>query len=172
MINNLVKGILYFVILILVQVLLLNNIYFFRVAIPFLYIYFILKLPVGVSRVSMLILSFITGLTIDAFSNSPGLHAAACTFIGFVREYVINLYLDKDLLPDLPPSFKTFGVGGFFRYTLTLVILHHTALFMAESFSFFDPVFLFVRLLASVILTTILICTFEAFNIQTQKSGE
>ncbi|MCD7977408.1 MAG: rod shape-determining protein MreD [Tannerellaceae bacterium] len=172
MINNIVRGLIYFIILVLVQVLILNNIHFFRIAIPFLYLYFILKLPVGTSRSLVVFLSFLIGLVIDIFSNTPGMHAAACTLTGFLRNGIIQLFMGKDLVGGIFPSYKTFGLGGFFKYTLTCVLLHHTTLFMIESLTFFDPLFLALRILASVLLTTLLICTIEAFNIESQKSGE
>ncbi|MCD8178261.1 MAG: rod shape-determining protein MreD [Tannerellaceae bacterium] len=172
MINNVLKAVIYFIVLVLVQVLILNNIHFFRVAVPFLYLYFILKLPAGMSRTSLLLLSFLMGITIDAFSNTPGLHAAAATFAGFVRQPVIRLFMGKDVIPDLSPSYRMFGVGGFMKYTLVMVFLHHTVLYLVESFSLFDPVFLVIRILASVILTTLLICTVEAFNVESLKSGD
>ncbi|MCC8096383.1 MAG: rod shape-determining protein MreD [Tannerellaceae bacterium] len=172
MINHILRGTIYFIILVLVQVLVLNNIHFFRVAIPFLYLYFILKLPVGTSRSLVVFLSFLTGLVIDIFSNTPGMHAAACTLTGFLREGIIELFMGKDLVEDVFPSYRTFGFGGFVKYIFTCVVLHHTALFMIESLTFFDPLFLALRIVASVILTTLLICTIEAFNIESQKSGE
>ena len=56
MINNILRGFIYFVVLVLVQVLILNNIHFLRVATPFLYLYFILKMPVGSSRTNVVFL--------------------------------------------------------------------------------------------------------------------
>ena len=50
MINNLLRGFIYFVVFVLIQVLILNNIHFLRIATPFLYLYFIIKMPVGSSR--------------------------------------------------------------------------------------------------------------------------
>ena len=38
LINNILRGFIYFVVLVLVQVLILNNIHFLRVATPFLYL--------------------------------------------------------------------------------------------------------------------------------------
>ncbi|MCC8153236.1 MAG: rod shape-determining protein MreD [Tannerellaceae bacterium] len=172
MINNVLKGFIYFIVLVLIQVWILNNIHFFRIAIPFLYIYFILKLPAGISRTSLLLLSFLIGIVIDIFSNTPGLHASACTFAGFCRQPLIHLFVGRDVIPDLPPSYRMFGVGGFINYTLAIVILHHTVLYLVESFTLFDPVFLVLRIVGSVLLTTLLICTIEAFNLDTQKSGE
>ena len=130
MINNILRGFIYFVVLVLVQVLILNNIHFLRVATPFLYLYFILKMPVGSSRTNVVFFSFLIGLTIDVFSNTPGMHAFACTLAGFIRHSLIQL--------------------------LTL----------------FDPLFLAIRIAASVVTTTLLICTIEAFNIGSQKSGD
>ena len=172
MINNILRGFFYFVVLVLIQVLVLNNIHFLRVATPFLYLYFILKMPVGTSRTNVVFFSFLIGLVIDIFSNTPGMHAAACTFAGFIREPLIQLFMGKDLPEGIFPSYKTFGYGGFFRYTLSFVVIHHVTLFLIESLTFFDPLFLALRIGASVETTTLLICTIEAFNIESQKSGE
>lgn len=172
MINNILRGVFYFVVLVLVQVLVLNNIHFLRVATPFLYIYFIMKMPVGVSRTSLVFFSFLIGLTIDTFSNTPGMHAAACTLAGFVRQPLIQLFMGKDLPEGIYPSYQTFGYGGFFRYALSFVVIHHGALFLIESLTLFDPLFLVIRILSSVATTTLLICTIEAFNLEAQKSGD
>ena len=117
MINNILRGFIYFVVLVLVQVLILNNIHFLRVATPFLYLYFILKMPVGSSRTNVVFFSFLIGLVIDIFSNTPGMHAFACTLAGFIRHPLIQLLMGKDLPEGINPSYKTFGYGGFFRYT-------------------------------------------------------
>ena len=100
------------------------------------------------------------------------MHAAACTLAGFCREPLIRVFMGKDLPEGIYPSCKTFGFGGFFRYVLSFVLIQHTTLFVIESLTLFDPLFLVVRILSSVVMTTLLICTVEAFNIESQKSGE
>lgn len=172
MINNIIRSLTYFIVFVLLQILVLNNIHFLRMATPFLYLYFIIKLPVATSRMQVIFLSFITGLIIDAFTNTPGMHAAACTFAGFVRDPLINLFIGKDLPDGIFPSYRSFGYGGFIKYTLSFVIIHHTALFLIESLTLFDPLFLVIRIFASVLMTTLLISVVEAFNLETQKSGE
>ncbi len=169
---NTFRVLLYFVLLVLVQVLILNNINFLRLATPFLYIYFILKLPVGYSSSKVLLLSFLIGIVIDAFSNTPGMHAAACTLAGFSRNMIIKIYKGDDLPEAISPSYRTFGYGGFLKYALTFVIIHHLTLYLLESLTIFDPLFLFIRIFASVVMTTLLICIVEAFNIDSQKNGE
>ncbi len=172
MINNLLRTLVYFTVFALIQILILNNIHFLRVATPFLYLYFIVKMPVDMSKVQVLMFSFLMGLVIDAFANTPGMHAAACTLAGFCRLPLINLYVGKDLPEGISPSFRVFGYGSFLRYTLSLVVIHHVTLFVIESLTLFDPLFLLIRILASVLVTTLLICIVEAFNIEAQKSGE
>jgi len=172
MINNIIRAVFYFVILVLIQVLILNNIHFLRIATPFLYLYFIIKLPIGTSQAKVVIFSFLIGFVIDLFSNTPGMHAAACTLAGVIRQPLISFYMGKDLVEGLFPSYATFGYGGFIRYMLTFVVIHHVALFLIESLSFFDPLFLLVRIVVSVLMTSLLICIVESFNIEKQKSGE
>lgn len=168
--NNAVRGIIYFIVLILVQVLILNNIHFLRLVTPFLYLYFIVKMPVGFTSSRVTFFSFLLGLIIDIFSNTPGMHAAACTLVGFIRPAIIKILMGDELPDTVTPSFKTFGYGGFLRYVIVLVILHHITLFMLESLTLFDPLFLLIRIVASIAATTLLICIVEAFNVEGQKN--
>lgn len=172
MINSVIRGVIYFIVFVLIQVLILNNVYYLRIATPFLYLYFLLKLPVGVSKSTILILSFLTGLTIDVFSNTPGMHAAACTFVGFYRAAMIRFLIGKDLVEGVFPSYAVFGVPGFLRYTFLFVFLHQVVLFLVESLTLFDPLFLAIRILSSTLLSVILIAIVEAFNMEAVKNAE
>ncbi|MDR1200115.1 MAG: rod shape-determining protein MreD [Tannerellaceae bacterium] len=168
--NNVIRGVVYFVILVLIQVLVLNNIHFLRLVTPFLYLYFIVKMPVGFTSSKVTFFSFLLGLIIDIFSNTPGMHAAACTLTGFIRPAIIKVLIGDELPGTISPSFKTFGYGGFFRYVIVLVSLHHFTLFIIESLTLFDLLFLLIRIVASIAATTLLICTVEAFNVEGQKN--
>lgn len=172
MINNLVRSIVYFVVFVLFQVLFLNNIHYLRIATPFLYLYCIIKMPIGVSRTGVLIFSFITGLIVDMFSNTPGMHAGACALVGLLREPIIHFLQGEEMAEGLYPSYKSFGYAGFIRYVALFVLIHHVTLFLIEALTLFDPVFLLVRVGASVILTILSICTVELFNFESQKIGE
>ncbi len=172
MIRNILIGTFNFIVFILIQVLILNNIHLFRIATAFLYLYFIIKLPVRTHRTQVVFFSFLIGLIIDAFSNTPGMHAAACTLIGVMRAPLIHFFNGEDLPEEVSPSYKSFGVGGFIRYVVAMVTIHHVMLFLIESFTFFDPLFLLLRIVASVFLSTLLICIVEAFNNVPKRSGE
>lgn len=122
-------------------------------------------------RVSVILISFVLGLVIDLFFNTLGLHAAACSLTGFFREPLLKSFSEKDLFEGATPSYHTLGTGAFVRYSFFLVVLHHTTLFLIESVSLFDPLFLALRIAGSVILTTLCIFVVEAFSIE-RKSGD
>ncbi|MDR1918837.1 MAG: rod shape-determining protein MreD [Tannerellaceae bacterium] len=169
---NIVRGLVYFVILVLIQVLVLNNIHFLRLVTPFLYIYFIIKLPVGYSSIQVTLLSFLLGMAIDVLSNTSSMHAAACTLAGFARPYLVRVFMGEDLPENIYPSYKTFGYGGFIRFTFVLVLLHHISLFLIESLTLFDPLFLAIRILAGILMTTVFICVIESFNRETRRNED
>src|SRR3569833_4065617 len=74
-----------FISLIFLQVFLLKNITLYNLSTPYLYIMFILLLPVETPNLLLFALSFLMGITIDAFYDTPGLHAASCVLLAFVR---------------------------------------------------------------------------------------
>ena len=160
-----IRGIIYFVIIVMFQTLVVNQIHLFGIVTPFIYIYILLKIRIDMSRSFVIVLSFLLGLIIDIFSNTPGIHAAACTFIGFIRKPLSGQFVDLKELPDRSvPSFGLFGFSKFFRYALILTAIHHTALFLIESFSFYQPWLMFTRMTSSILLSLLLIFIIEAFN--------
>src|SRR5664279_4931881 len=96
MINSILRFGLIFILLILLQVLLFNNIQFSGYINPYVYIMFILLLPIEIPSWLLLILSFTIGMIIDFFSGSPGIHTSATVLAGFVRPYVIRVVSPKD----------------------------------------------------------------------------
>ena len=90
--------VLLFALLILLQVLLFNQISVFGLATPFLYIYFILKLPVGRNVFFVIIMGFLMGLIIDIFLNTPGINAAATTLVVLYGLEAFSLFNPQILL--------------------------------------------------------------------------
>jgi rod shape-determining protein MreD len=164
MIKNLFGIVINFVIFITLQVLLLNNVHLFGVATLFLYIYVIIKIPINITRSQIIVVSFLLGLIMDMFTNTPGMHAAACTLAGFFREPLMNVYIGREMLEEGVPSFHLFGRAAYFKWIISIVILHHVTLFLIESLSLFDPFFLTLRIIASVIMTSFCIFILESFK--------
>ena len=172
MINNILRVMIYFIIFLSLQIFVLNNLHFLRLDTHFIYIYILLKMPIGTSPVKLLLLSFVTGFIVDIFSNTVGMHAAACTLIAFLREPFIHLLVGKDVPEGSVPTFNSLGRGTFIRYVLGFTAVHHIALFLIESLTFFDPFYLVLRIMASICLTALLIFVAESFNLNITTYNE
>lgn len=153
-----------FIILVLVQVLVLNNIQFLGFINPYIYILFILSLPVRTPRWASLLMAFALGLTIDIFANTPGMHTSAAVLIAFLRNGVINLFITIDEGNNPTPSFYTFSVATYVKYVVVLVIIHHSALFFLEAFSFAHFWLMLFKVILSSAVTILLIMGIQSFN--------
>ena len=154
--NVYVKNIVRFVLLMLFQVLVLDTVQFGGYVIPYVYLLFILLLPFDTNKSLLLLLAFFTGLSIDFFENTMGLHAAAVVFIAFARPGVIKFYFPTlEYTKGEEPGLSKLGVTDFLKYAFTLVFLHQILLTFLEVFSFHDfletPSHIFINALASTL---------------------
>jgi len=155
----------YVVVFVLMQTLVVDNIHLFAIVTPFIYFYAVMKAPVDISRSGEILLSFFLGLVIDIFSNTFGMHAAACAVTGFIRHPLLGEFVDmKEIPAGSVPSFRLFGYGKFLYYTLIVVATHHLILFSIDAFSFFELTQLLIRMSTSILLSTLLILIIESFN--------
>ncbi|HLW10040.1 MAG TPA: rod shape-determining protein MreD [Fermentimonas sp.] len=159
-----------FILLILLQVLLLNRINVFGYASPVLYIYFILKLPFGRSLFFTIISGFLIGLIIDVFLNTPGMNAAATTIVATFRKPILNLFYDREIFDEFVPGMNT-GASQFVKLTVFTVLLHLTLLFFIESFTLFNAVDTFFRVLASSVISILIIISMDGL-IYRKKSSD
>ncbi|MEI6576422.1 MAG: rod shape-determining protein MreD [Bacteroidota bacterium] len=151
--NEVIKNILRFILLVVIQVMVLNRINLIGFLNPYVYVLFVLLLPFETPAWLLLFAGFGMGLSIDAFTNSWGLHTAATTFMAFSRPGVLGLITSKkEYEPGLRPGIRDLGINWFLSYTFSLVFLHHFALFFLESFRFSE----FFPTLLRVILNTLL----------------
>ena len=96
MIKLLGRNIIRFMVLVLVQILVLNNIQVSGYIVPHIYILFILLLPFETPRWLLLIAAFALGITVDLFTQTHGMHAAATVFIAFLRPWVLEMSAPRD----------------------------------------------------------------------------
>lgn len=137
MIKDFGKYIIIFVVLVLVQVLILNNIQFSGLINPYIYILFILLLPFTIPGYLLLGLSFLLGISIDIFNNTPGIHAGATVLLGFLRPGIAQLISSRETIEKgNTPNMTQLGFASFLKYTVISVLVHHLFLFYAEAFSF------------------------------------
>lgn len=158
---NFLKGVLLFAILLLAQVLVLNHIHLFDCATPLLYVYVVLRFRRNYPRWGILLVSFLLGLLVDIFSNTPGVAAASMTFLGFLQPYVFAMFLNRDSDEDLQPSMKSLGFAKFFYYAAVLVVVYCAIFFTIETFSFFNGLLWLECVGGSAMLTILLILAIE-----------
>ncbi|MCJ8208543.1 rod shape-determining protein MreD [Mucilaginibacter sp. RS28] len=143
--------------LVFLQVFLLKNLTLYNLSTPYPYITFILLLPFETPNLVLFVLSFILGLTIDAFYDTPGLHAATCVILAVVRVIFINLTVQKDGFDNEPePTLSVMGFRWFFFYASILTLCHHFFLFNLEVFRFSEIQYTLLRFIFSSIFTIVL----------------
>lgn len=158
------QNIVRFILLILIQVFVLNNIRFLGFINPYIYVLFIFLLPVKFPRWMSLILAFIIGIIIDAFSNTYGIHAFSAVLIAFLRNPVINIFISIEEGANPVPSFYTFGVGAFIKYIVTLVIIHHITFFFLEIFGFENFGQTLLKIILNAFFTIVIILGIHSFK--------
>ena len=151
MIRILSKYALMFISLVLIQVLIFNQVQFSGFFNPYIYVLFIILLPLSTPRYATLILAFLLGLVIDIFSNSLGVHSAATVFVAYIRPLVIRLISPREDDRSDYPGLNQNKLSWFINYVIIIVFLHHAMLFYLEVYTFAN----FFNTLYRVILSSL-----------------
>ena len=170
--SSLLRNIIRLIIFILLQVFVLNHIPpLHQYITPYIYYLFILWLPFSMGRGSLLIVSFITGLCLDFFTKTPGLHAAACVFIGYLRPFLINLLMPQQGVEFnyREPSVTSLGFTQYITYVSVLTFCHHAVLSSIQAFQFGNILYLVLKTLGSTVISLLLVTVIEIIFIRKQK---
>jgi rod shape-determining protein MreD len=127
-----------FVLLCLVQALILNRIHLFGFATPLLPVYFVITFHRGYPKWAILIWSFLLGLCLDSFSNTPGVAAASMTLVALLQPYLLEPFVPRDSTDDLKVSVRSLGWGKFASLSFLLVVVYVAVFFTLEAFSFYN----------------------------------
>jgi rod shape-determining protein MreD len=169
---NILTYLLQFAGLLLLQLLVVNNIELNSYINPYIYVAFILLLPVNTKPWHVVVISFIVGATVDAFSSTPGLHIAATNFMGFIRIHYLRATTTKeDQEGRVIPSLSQKGIVWFSVYGFVMILLHHTLLFFLEIYGFHEFFATLSRVALSTLVTLLLIIVGQLLFFRTQKSN-
>lgn len=157
MIRIISKYVFMFISLVLVQVLIFNQVQFSGFFNPYVYLLFIILLPLSAPRYLVLILAFLLGLIIDVFSNSLGVHSAATVFAAYARPLVIRVISNREDDKSDYPGLHQNKLIWFVNYVLIMVLLHHTILFYLEVYTFTNFFNTFYRVILSSLFSIIII---------------
>jgi rod shape-determining protein MreD len=149
--NKIVASVLQFFLFAALQVIVFDKLQLNAYINVFIYTAFVLLLPFEISGALLLLLGFVMGLLMDVFSNTGGLHAAACTFMAFCRPGVLRFISPREGYDSsASPTISSMGFGWFVTYALLMVFLHNLVCYFLEVFRFSE----FFFTMAKVILTT------------------
>lgn len=158
--------------ILLAQVVIFDHLVLFNCAIPFVFVYIILALPVTLSTNWSTLTGFIVGLTVDAFANTYGINALACTILAFARKPILHLYLQRD--DDLGGesiSLRTAGTAVYLKYAATMIPLYCTLALTIEAFGFFNFWRLLLRIVASSAYTMLIVYAIDSLSLSRKLSG-
>ena len=146
-----------FILLVLLQILVLNQVQFTGILNPYLYLYFLLVLPIDFSPNMGLVVGFLLGLTVDIFSQTLGMHTIATVFAAYCRPYALRYMAPRDGYESSRiPGIKQMGWLWFLTYASIIIVFHHFVLFFMESFKMSGLWFTLGKALGSGILTLVL----------------
>lgn len=152
------------VLLCLAQALVFNRIQLLHCATPLVYVYFVIMFPRRYPRWALLLWGFFMGLSVDIFSNTPGMAAASMTLVALLQPMLIELFLPHDAADDIRSAAVTLGWGNFTSLTTILVLLYCIVFFTIEVFSFANILFWLLCVAGSTVLTILIILLLESLR--------
>ena len=155
---------LWFVVMLVVQALLLNNIHLFGCSAPLLYVYVILMARRDFPRWGLLLFGFLLGLGVDMFSNTPGVGACSMTLLAFVQPMLMKLFLPRDSADDFQPGIPSLGLMKFVYFSFISIFLYSLVFFTLEMFNFFNWTLWALSVGGSTLLTLLLVIVIDNFR--------
>lgn len=166
--NTLFHFLILFVALLVAQVI-CSKIVLFSVAMPVIYIYLILRLPLNYSLNWTLTIAFLFGLFVDMFNNTQGMNSLACVVMTIVRRPVFDMFILRDDEDNDPiPSMDSLGITGYLKYMATLVTIYCAVLFLTQTFTLHNFPLTLLRIVASSVLSILLIFGIDSL-VSTQR---
>ena len=168
--NRIIQFVFYFFLLVLVEVFVVNKLQLNIYLVPHVYVFFVLLLPSKMQKIYVLLLSFLLGVIIDLFLHTNGVHTAAATFIGLLRNFLLPYVISIDQQDnDVVPSIRTMSWKKNIAYVSILVFVHQILLHSLSYFKLSAILIVFAKALASTILSVLLILILQLILFNRQK---
>lgn len=163
--RSIISQVLIFIFYLVLQIFFVRQLVLFDYAFCFVYVASIILLPFTVSKIILILLGFVAGITVDIFYNTVGANAAAMTLIAFLRPTVLSVltpqrgYDDRQIL-----TLNSMGLSWFVTYAAALIFVHHFVLFLLEAsdWGLFSPVM--AKVICSTIFTTTIVVIIQLFR--------
>lgn len=170
--SDLVRNIIRFALFILIQVYVLFQIPpLHRFVVPYFYFLYILWLPFSMPRIAVTLVGFLFGLTLDFFTKTPGLHAAPCTLIAYLRPFLVNILIPQEGADKnyKSPSITSMGWAPYATYVLILTFIHNMYLVFLEWLQFGSFWYFLGKVLSTTGVSLLLILITELLFYRKEK---
>jgi rod shape-determining protein MreD len=150
MLNNQISiNITRFILLVLVQVWIFNNLNLLGYINPMVYVLFLYWYPLRQNRSVFLVVSFALGFVIDIFSDTMAIHAISAMTMAYIRPLLLRFCYGNNY------EFQGFSYTNTTRlqritFMILLIVIHHLIFFSLEILSFYH----FVLILKKVLFTS------------------
>ena len=158
------KQIARYIVVMILQVLLFNQLQLLGVCHPYVYLLCLLMMPITLPHNVEMLIGAVVGLMMDIFCNSLGIHTASCILVMFIRPYLLGaLVNEKDRLNE-QISLRSIGFEAFLKYIVILVVVHHLVVFALAAWSWSHFGFVLLETLVSSLLTILLIIGYNLLS--------
>lgn len=160
--SNYISGILKFVLFIFLHVFIFQNVILYDTAFCFFYVGFLLFIAFDIDQLAFLVLALVTGITIDIFNDSLGVHAAACVALAFIRPFWLSVVTPRGGYETInTPNVRILGFQWFIAFAFPLIFFHNLILFFIEAgnlYYFFNKL---LKIFSSALLTFIILVLYQ-----------
>lgn len=144
-----------FVLLVLVQVLVFNQLNFFGFINPMVYVLFFYWYPLRNNRPLFLLISFFLGFVIDLFSDTMALHSISAVTLAYARPLLMRFCFGANY------EFQGFTFTSTTRlqritFLVLLILVQHVVFFTLEILSFSHILLILKKILFTGIATLVL----------------
>ena len=170
--SNPIRNILRYLLFIAVQVFVLFQVNpLHQYIVPYVYFLYILWLPFNLPRMWLTFTGFIFGLTLDYFTKTPGLHAAPCTLIAYLRPFLISILIRQEGADQnyKSPSIVSMGWAPYATYVIIFTLIHNGYLVFLEWLQFGSFLYFFGKVLGTTGMSLLLILVTELLFFRKEK---
>ncbi len=159
------KNIIRIIVLVLLQVLVFNRIEISEFLSPMLIVFFIIALPFNTPKWLLLFSSFVLGLSVDMFMNTPGILSFTAVLVAYLRPIFLQLIQPRDgySVGDLP-RVTDLGWSWYIQYSMVLTIIFHLSYFVILGFTQDNLLIMLWKTIISSAFTLFFILVFQIFS--------
>ena len=163
--NN-INYLIHLLILSLLQIVIVDNIHLGSYFYLNIYILAIFLLPYKLKGVPLLLFGFLLGLLMDFADNTVGIHAAASTFVAYIRPRLLQLTSTREELEDAHGVQGLTDFRWFLKYSFMSTLLFNVVLIFAEAFTFRDILITMIRIILSTFIAMLFMLLYYFIGIK------